>query len=84
MNQDLWQPVSDIPKDGSTVLGLFPFRTCKVVPILWSGWGGGVWENASSGGRLVDEPVAFMSLTDLVPSQRRINELVDLKNRDTF
>jgi hypothetical protein len=64
---DPWMPIETAPKDGTAVLGYFPSRRGYVasqefVPIHWSGWGGGVWENSTSGGRPVDKPTHWMPL----------------------
>jgi hypothetical protein len=46
-----WQKIDSAPKtDTHIILGFFPDRLgSKVVPISWSGWGGGIWQNATSG-----------------------------------
>ena len=62
-----WQPVDTIPRGMVAVLAYFPQRagyTARqdVVPIWWSGWGGGCWENATSGHKIYDEPTHWMPL----------------------
>jgi hypothetical protein len=41
------------PKDGKAYIGFFPGLPAvadqRFVPITWSLWGGGVWDNATSG-----------------------------------
>jgi len=66
-----WQPIATAPKDGTAVLGYFPGRRGyvarqDVVPIHWSGWGGGVWEDVN-GGKPSAEPTHWMPLPDPPP-----------------
>jgi hypothetical protein len=64
-----WLDIRTAPKDGTVVLGYLPGRDGvyasrqDVVPIRWSGWGGGVWE-AWGGGHLggQDEPTHWQPL----------------------
>jgi hypothetical protein len=62
-----WQPIKTAPKDGTTVLAYFPtregyFARQDVVPIHWTEWGNGVWENSSSGHKVSDHPTHWMPL----------------------
>lgn len=62
-----WQPIETAPKDGTSVLLWFPSRQGYVgrqdcVPCHWSEWGGGVWENATSGHMQSDTPTHWMPL----------------------
>jgi hypothetical protein len=61
-----WQPIETAPKDGTTVLGWIPrlgyVARQDCVPMNWSGWGGGVWENTTSGHKLGTEPTHWMPL----------------------
>lgn len=63
----VWQPIETAPKDGTAVLLYIParrgyFARQDVVPAFWSGWGGGVWENSTSGGKVNDTPSHWMPL----------------------
>lgn len=51
------------PKDGRAVLGFVPSRSGYVarqdmVPVHWSGWGGGCWETLG-GGHLLDWELTY-------------------------
>jgi hypothetical protein len=62
-----WQPIETAPKDGTAILAYYPDKagfTARqdVVPVFWSGWGGGVWENSTSGGKPFQQPTHWMPL----------------------
>jgi hypothetical protein len=64
-----WQPIETVPKDGQTVLAYVPARKGfvsrqDVIPVHWSSWGGGVWENSTSGGKVNDNPSHWMPLPE--------------------
>lgn len=62
-----WLPIETAPKDGTSVLGFIPGRSGyiarqDIVPVHWSGWGGGVWDNSTSGHHLSSDPSHWMPL----------------------
>ncbi len=62
-----WQPIESAPKDGTSVLGFFPVLvgyTARqdVVPMHWSGWGGGIWANSTSGHNIDNAPTHWQPL----------------------
>ena len=65
-----WQPIETAPRDGTAVLGYIPSKRGAylarqdVVPIHWSGWGGGVWDNSTSGHHIVEEVTHWMPLPE--------------------
>lgn len=66
---DAWQSIETAPKDGTTVLAHFPQRIGyvgrqDVVPVLWSGWGGGTWQNATTGHNISAVPTHWMPVPD--------------------
>lgn len=65
-SQIRWKPIDTAPKDGTTIL-VYTGPCCyvakqNVIPVHWSGWGGGVWENSTSGGKLSADPTHWMPL----------------------
>ncbi len=61
-----WKPIETAPRDGTAVLGFLPNRSGYVSDkryeiISWSGWGGGVWDNAG-GYHVSDSPTHWMPL----------------------
>lgn len=58
----MWQPITTAPKDGTIILGYFPSRIRKMVPMEWSGWGGGTWCNSTSGANINDDPTHWMPM----------------------
>lgn len=70
-----WRTIDSIPRGDITVLAYFPTRRGyiarqDVIPIRWSGWGGGCWENATSGQKVHDKPTHWLPLPD-PPSEER-------------
>ena len=68
------------PKDGKTYLGYFPskegyFASQCFIPICWSEWGGGTWDNVISGHHIPENPTHWTDLP-LSPNQalERIGE----------
>ena len=68
------------PKDGRTYLGYFPsregyFASQCFIPICWSEWGGGTWDNVISGHHIPKNPTHWTDLP-LSPNQalERIGE----------
>lgn len=64
-----WQPIETAPKDGTRILGYFPFRhgyvsRQDVQPIAWVGWGGGCWETLGGWKPLDNEITHWMPLPD--------------------
>lgn len=65
-----WQPIETAPKDGTAILAFFPGRRGyvarqDVATIHWVEWGGGCWNNTSSGHSImVDEPTHWMPLPE--------------------
>ena len=63
-----WQPIETAPKDGTGVLGYFPelkgyVAPQEFIPMHWSGWGGGIWCNSTSGHNLLSaKPTHWMPL----------------------
>lgn len=62
-----WQPMETAPKDGQTILahkpsGLAFSARQDVVPVHWTGWGGGAWENSTSGHKVFDDLTHWMPL----------------------
>lgn len=66
MKPEDWQPIETAPKDGTAVLGWVPrlgyVARQDCIPMHWSGWGGGVWENSTSGHKIGVEPEFWMPL----------------------
>lgn len=58
------------PKDGETYMGWLP--GLGAVPVCWSGWGGGVWDN-QSGQHLNDRPLFWMPMP-VDPTREMIEE----------
>ena len=61
------------PKDGKTYLGYFPsregyFAIQCFIPIFWSNWGNGTWDNATSGHHISENPTHWVKLP-LTPKQ---------------
>lgn len=61
------------PKDGETYLGWIPSK--GAVPIHWSGWGGGVWDD-QAGHHLSDGPLFWMKMPE-GPTQEMIDQAFD-------
>jgi hypothetical protein len=64
-----WQPIETAPRDGTTILAYFPLLTGyiarqDVAPVHWTEWGGGVWENSSSGGKPSSSPTHWRPLPE--------------------
>lgn len=62
-----WVSVKDKepPKDGTCIWGFFPekagyFADQRYIPIHWSEWGGGTWDNTSSGHHISGSPTHWM------------------------
>jgi hypothetical protein len=56
------------PMDGTGIIGFFGCATMKtqgyvarkdIVPVHWSGWGGGVWESTTNNGRREDRDMTY-------------------------
>lgn len=65
-----WQPIETAPKDGKSVILFDPSRggfvaDQRFIFAHWSGWGGGIWENTNSGGKLMNgNPTHWMPLPE--------------------
>ena len=62
-----WQPIATAPRDGTAFLGYMPGRRGYVArqdvcPMHWSAWGGGTWENSTSGHHIHDAVTHWMPL----------------------
>jgi hypothetical protein len=73
-----WLPIETAPKDGSAVLGYFPgydgvsFARRDVIAMYWSGWGGGIWDCASSGHHIHQSPTHWMPLPSPPDSKEKV------------
>ena len=61
------------PKDGKTYLGYFPskegyFASQCFIPICWGEWGGGTWDNVTSGHHIHESPTHWTDMP-LSPKQ---------------
>lgn len=66
-----WLPLSEAPKDGSSVLAFLPFYSHDITSkgiyaLRWSGWGGGVWE-LGNGARPLEHEMLGAIWTPLEP-----------------
>lgn len=65
-----WRTIDSAPKDGTAFLAYYPQRRGfsarqDCIPVFWSGWGGGCWQNSTSGHHITgDEPSHWQELPD--------------------
>lgn len=84
-------PIAQAPKDGTVILGYFDFPFINRIdechaywrPIRWCGWGGGVWQCASSGLRIGvgEQPIAFAYQPQL-PTRSNVQKFFHELNPD--
>jgi hypothetical protein len=62
-----YQPTATAPQSGQVILVYLPDRAGHalrqdVITVYWSSWGGGRWETAWSGAKLIAKPTHWMPL----------------------